>query len=208
MEIDESCETRERVVRKPVKTLSEEGGQDWHPKHGEGEALFRFQERAAAEDSSQGYPSEVPAAKAEIQHGMMEKQDGKSKQRLATLIKNDYDYTRPRRGAIHEAVILSVGEHDIVVDLGAKRDGIAPPKDLELLDEEYRASLEVGDHVPVVILKTWGRRDGAIVVSLNKGLEHKDWLQAQDLLESGKVFEAEVTDFNRGGAIVPFYGEG
>jgi ribosomal protein S1 len=93
---------------------------------------------------------------------------------------------------VREAVILSISEHDVVVDLGGKRDGIVPPTDLELLDDEYRASLEVGDHVPVVILKAWGRRDRLIVVSLNKGQEHKDWLRAQDLLDSGKAFEAVV----------------
>jgi small subunit ribosomal protein S1 len=128
----------------------------------------------------------------------------KQRQRLAKLIKNDYSYTRPRRGEVREAVVLSIGENDVVVDLGTKRDGIVPPKDLELLDDEYRASLQVGDHVPIAIRKTWGRRDGAIEVSLNKGLEYKDWLRAQDLLDSGKVFEAEVTEFNRGGVIIPF----
>jgi small subunit ribosomal protein S1 len=135
---------------------------------------------------------------------VMEKQHGKPKQRLATLIMGDYDYARPRRGEVREAVILSVGENDIVVDLGTKRDGIILPKDLELLNDAYRAGLKVGDHVPVVVLKTWGRRDGAIEVSLNKGLERRDWLRAQDLLESGKVIEIEVIDFNRGGVIVPF----
>jgi small subunit ribosomal protein S1 len=117
--------------------------------------------------------------------------------------KEDYDYTRPRRGEVREATILSIGEHDIVVDLGGKQDGIVPPQDLELLDEDYRASLEMGDRVPVVILKTWGKRDG-ILVSINKGLQERDWLRAQQMLDSGEVFEAEVERFNRGGALVPF----
>jgi len=125
------------------------------------------------------------------------------RRQLAALVESDYDYKRPRRGEVHEAVILSIGENDMVVDLGAKRDGVVPPKDLDFLDDEYRASLEVGDRVPVVVLRTWGRRDG-IVVSINKGLQQHDWLRAQDLLDSGKVLEAEVTDFNRGGVIVPF----
>ena len=125
------------------------------------------------------------------------------RRQLAALVESDYDYKRPRRGEVHKAVILSIGENDMVVDLGAKRDGVVPPKDLDFLDDEYRASLEVGDRVPVVVLRTWGRRDG-IVVSINKGLQQHDWLRAQDLLDSGKVLEAEVTDFNRGGVIVPF----
>ena len=124
-------------------------------------------------------------------------------QQMAALLEDDYDFTRPRRGDVREAVILSIGDNDMVVDLGSKRDGIVPPKDLELLDDTYRAGLEIGNQVPIVILKTWGRRDG-ILVSVNKGLQQKDWLRAEDFLESEEVFEAEVIDFNRGGVLVQF----
>ena len=123
----------------------------------------------------------------------------------AALIKEDYDYTRPRRGDVLEATILSVGENDLLVDLGTKQDGIVPPKDLELLDDAYRDRLKIGDRVPVVVLKPGQLRDG-ILVSVNKGLQQRDWLRAQEYLESEEVFEGEVTDFNRGGVIVPFGG--
>jgi small subunit ribosomal protein S1 len=123
--------------------------------------------------------------------------------RFAALIESDYDYKRPRRGEVYKATILSIGENDVIVDLGTKRDGIVPPRDLELIDEEYRASLKVGDRVPVVVLKAWGLRDG-IVVSINKGLEQQDWLRAQELSESEEVIEAEVTGVNRGGVLVRF----
>ena len=127
----------------------------------------------------------------------------KLEEQLATLIEDDYEHTRPRRGQVYEADILSITESDVIVDLGAKRDGIVPPKDLGFLDDEYRDSLEVGDSVPVVVLRTWGN-DDELVVSLNKGLQQEDWLRVQDLLESKEVFEAEVTDFNRGGVLVSF----
>jgi small subunit ribosomal protein S1 len=125
--------------------------------------------------------------------------------RLAKLIRSDYDYHRPKRGDVVEAVVLSIGERDIVVDLGAKRDAIVPPEDLELLDAEYVAGVQVGDHIPVVVMKTWGRSDG-IRVSLNMGLGQRNWLRAQDLLDGGKVVEAEVSEINRGGAIVQLDG--
>jgi small subunit ribosomal protein S1 len=89
----------------------------------------------------------------------------------------------------------------VLVDLGTKQDGIVPPRDLELLDDEYRASLKVGDRVPVVVLKTRGLRDG-IVVSINKGLQQQDWLRAQELAQSEEILEAEVTGVNRGGVLV------
>jgi len=136
---------------------------------------------------------------------MKEERKAGLKERLAKLLKSDeYDYTEPRRGDVFEATILSIGENDIIVDVGAKRDGIVPPRDLDLLDdEEFIESLEVGDKVPVAVLKTWGRRDG-ILVSINKGLQQEDWLRADDLLETEDVIEADVIDYNRGGALVQF----
>jgi small subunit ribosomal protein S1 len=100
-------------------------------------------------------------------------------------------------------LILEIGDNDIIVDIGAKQDGIVPRTDLDLLDEEYREGLKVGETVPVVVMRTWGRQDG-ILVSINKGLQRQDWLRAEDLLESKEVIEAEVIDHNRGGVLVSF----
>jgi small subunit ribosomal protein S1 len=122
---------------------------------------------------------------------------------FSALIESDYDYTRPRRGQVRQAVVLSVRENEVLVDLGAKRDGVVPRRDLELLDDAYRTSLQAGDRVPICILAISGR-DGEIVASLNQGLAQQDWLRAQEYLESGEVCEAEVIEVNRGGVITPF----
>jgi len=123
--------------------------------------------------------------------------------RFSTLIESDYDYTRPRRGQVRQAVILSVSDNDVIVDLGGKRDGIVPRRDLELLDDAYRNSLQAGDHVLVCILTPSGRQ-GGLIVSLNQGLAEQDWLRAKEVLESGEICQAKVTDVNRGGVTVPF----
>ncbi len=122
-------------------------------------------------------------------------------EQLSEWIENDYDYTLPKRGDICQAVILFVGEDEVIVDLGVKRDGVIPRKDLQLLDEEFRGKLRAGDCVPVLIEDTRGSEDG-IVVSLNQGLAQQDWLRAEELLESGGVCEAEVIDVNSGGVLV------
>lgn len=124
-------------------------------------------------------------------------------ERLSEWIESDYDYTLPKRGDIREATVLFVGKDEVIVDLGVKRDGVVPRKDLQLLDEEFRGTLQVGDCVPVLIEDTQGSGD-SIVVSLNQGLAQQDWLQAEELLESGGVCQAVVTDVNSGGVLVSF----
>jgi small subunit ribosomal protein S1 len=133
----------------------------------------------------------------------MVQQQGDAQQRFSMLLENDYDYDRPRRGQVCSATVLSIDENEVIVDMGCKRDGIVPRTDLERLDDAYRDSLEVGEEVPVSVL-TVSDRQGELVVSLNQGLAQQDWLQAQELLESGKTCQAEVVDVNRGGVIVRF----
>jgi small subunit ribosomal protein S1 len=124
-------------------------------------------------------------------------------QPFSILLESEYDYTRPTRGQVCYADVLSVGENQVIVDLGCKRDGIVPRSDLDLLDETYRTGLQAGDHVPVCVL-TGSDRHGELVVSLNKGLAMQDWLRAQEYQESGEVCEAEVTQVNSGGVVVLF----
>jgi len=80
---------------------------------------------------------------------------------------------------------------------------MVPRRNLELLDETYRTSLQPGGRVPVRVLATSGRH-GELIVSLKQGLDQQDWLRAQECLESGEVCETKVVEVNRGDVIVPF----
>ncbi len=133
----------------------------------------------------------------------MDRRGTEMQKQLSALIETDYDYRLPRQGEIREAEILFVGKDEVIVDLGVKRDGVVPRDDLQLLDKGYRESLRSGDCVPVQIQDTRGSGDG-IVVSINQGLAQQDWLRAEELLESGEVCEAEVTEVNSGGLLVSF----
>ncbi len=115
----------------------------------------------------------------------------------------DYDYQLPQRGDIREGIIVSIEPHEIVVDIGVKQDGIVPLRDLEMLGEEERAKLRVGDQVPVYILRPEDAQ-GNMIVSINIARRQQDWMQAEEMQQNGEVFEKEVIDFNRGGLLVPF----
>jgi small subunit ribosomal protein S1 len=124
-------------------------------------------------------------------------------EQLSALIESDYDYRRPKRGDICEAVVLFIADDELIVDLGVKRDGIVLRDDLQLLDDGFRADLQVGDCVPVRIRDARPGGDG-IVVSLSQGLAQQDWLRAEEALNRGETLETEVTDVNRGGLLASF----
>ena len=115
----------------------------------------------------------------------------------------DYDYQLPQRGDIREGVIVTIEPKEIVVDIGVKRDGIVPPRDLEMLGEEELAKLNVGDPVRVYILRPEDAQ-GNMIVSINIARKQQDWFQAEEIQQSGEIFEEEVIDFNKGGLLVPF----
>jgi small subunit ribosomal protein S1 len=112
------------------------------------------------------------------------------------------NYTPPERGEIRSATILLIDpKGDIIVDLGAKQDGIVPAQDTERLDPDYRARLSVGAEVPVYIMNPRDN-DGNLIVSINQGLQQYDWEAAKALLDSEDVVEVTVTGHNRGGVLV------
>ena len=113
----------------------------------------------------------------------------------------DFSFTPPRRGEIREATILQIDEREIIVDLGAKQDGIVPSQDLERMDTDFRASLEAGASVPVYIVNPRDQNDN-LVVSINMGLQRYDWEKARELLTSQDAVDVKVSGYNKGGALV------
>lgn len=113
----------------------------------------------------------------------------------------DFSYTPPRRGEIREATILQIDEREIIVDLGAKQDGIVPSQDLERMEDAFRQSLETGASVPVYVVNPRDQNDN-LIVSINMGLQRYDWEKARELLTSQDAVDVKVSGYNKGGALV------
>ena len=114
-----------------------------------------------------------------------------------------YDYKRPKRGDLVMGTILEVTSQSILVDIGAKRDGVVPSHDLDRLESDTLGQMAVGDEVPVYVLRTKNLA-GDLILSLSKGREMDDWKEAQRLLEADEIIEQQVSGYNRGGVTVSF----
>ncbi len=119
------------------------------------------------------------------------------------LVEGDYGDSRPRRGEIFLATILSIDERDIIVDIGGKQDGIIQERDLVNVPTAYREDLKVRQRVPVRVI-TFNATQGSVIVSLKQGLEPQDWLRAEELMESGEAVKSEINGINRGGVVASF----
>ena len=105
---------------------------------------------------------------------------------FAEMLEATFDYTPPRRGEIRSATIMQIETNEIILDMGTTQDAIVTAQDLERLAPEYRASLQVGQEVPVYVLNPSGT-EGQLVVSINMGLQQYDWNKARELVESEDV---------------------
>ena len=63
-------------------------------------------------------------------------------QSFMEMLEASFDYAPPQRGEIRNAIILQIESNEIIVDMGAKQDGIVTAQDLERLDPQFRQSLQ------------------------------------------------------------------
>lgn len=117
-------------------------------------------------------------------------------------INGDFGYRSLRRGDVVDGVIVQISDDEVLVDVGAKSEGLVSTRELERMGPAELAELRVGLTVRTVILNPEDK-DGNIVVSLAQAEADRDWEDAERKMESGDIFESSVTNHNKGGVIVP-----
>ena len=124
----------------------------------------------------------------------------KTNNRFAQLL-DEYEYVRPKKGEFYDAEVMMVAHDRILVDIGAKTDGVVTPRELSNTDEDLIAGLNEGDRVSVYV-KAPPSMLRKTAVSIQKGAEKASWDKAQTLMETRKPVELEVTGKNKGGLLV------
>ncbi|MFN8482673.1 MAG: 30S ribosomal protein S1 [Anaerolineae bacterium] len=132
---------------------------------------------------------------------MNEEQNSQQSEMWAALESEEYGYQELQRGEIRTGVVIDKTADRMIVDLGAKTEGIVPADDLAQLGPEAAARIKVGDEVSVYVVRTDGN-SGEVIVSLSRARGQQDWNHANDLLNSGEIVEAKVVGQNKGGLIV------
>ena len=118
-------------------------------------------------------------------------------------LEQDLDLDLPGRGDLREGVIVEIRPSELLVNVGSKRDGVVPQSDLARLDPDFVKSLHEGQTVDVVISKQ-PDDDGIFVLSMADALQQRDWVRAQELMDSGEITMHRVVGYNKGGLTVEF----
>ncbi len=108
-------------------------------------------------------------------------------------------------GEIVKGVVARKRSNEILVDVGAKSEGIVDPKDLSNLSPEEVDEIKVGDTIPVYVVSVENDQEEIhIVLSLSQARVEKDWEEAERLFAAGETIESTVIGNNKGGLIVNF----
>ena len=97
----------------------------------------------------------------------------------------------------HEIVkgrIVTVGDKDVVIDIGFKSDGIVPKS-------EFGSDLEAGDEVEVYLERIEDYH-GQLILSKTKADTVQRWMKVEDAFENEKVLEGVIVRRIKGGMIV------
>jgi small subunit ribosomal protein S1 len=117
------------------------------------------------------------------------------------LAEQDTDIKSFRHGDVVEGHVVRIDKDEILVDIGAKSEGVVSNRELYGRNAESSPALNVGDVVLVYVLQPESQ-EGHVVLSLRRaGLERK-WRAMQEQFEAGVIIEAPVIDHNKGGLIV------
>ncbi len=121
---------------------------------------------------------------------------------FAQLLDAFFAEKQPERGDVVTGTILAVDSQGLIVDVGLKRDGIVSRRDIEHMGLNP-TNYQVGEAIDVIIIRVEDQ-DGNLLLSVSQAQQSEDWKRAEDLFATDGIYEAVVTDANKGGLIVPF----
>lgn len=140
---------------------------------------------------------------SESAQGGMNAQGASDLELFEQYLNEGMDLDMPGRGDLREGVIVEIRPSELLVNVGSKRDGVVPQSDLSRLDPAFVKSLHEGQKVDVVVAKQ-PEDDGVFLLSMADAMQQRDWLTAQQLLESGEITTHKVLNYNKGGLTVEF----
>jgi small subunit ribosomal protein S1 len=100
-----------------------------------------------------------------------------------------------------DGTIMRVDKDEILVDIGAKAEGVVPSREMQSLSSEERSALQIGDELLVFVVQTEDK-EGRAILSVDKARQEKSWRTLQTANETGDIIRAKVVNYNKGGLLV------
>ena len=111
------------------------------------------------------------------------------------------DFKTLRRGEVIEGTVMGIQRDGVLVDLGAKSEGIIPPHEMHSMGADPTSKVSVGEKILVYVMQPEADQ-GQVTLSVDRARGERGWRVLQTRFEEGEAFEGEVTGYNKGGLLV------
>ena len=120
---------------------------------------------------------------------------------MGALLDDSMEYRSPQRGDIVEGIAMGWDRDGLLVDIGAKSEGVVPRNEMQSYAPDADTKIKSGDKILVFIVQP-DTSEGQIMLSLDRARGERGWHVLQERFESGESFEGPVTGYNKGGLLV------
>ncbi|MDX1688444.1 MAG: S1 RNA-binding domain-containing protein [Candidatus Promineifilaceae bacterium] len=117
------------------------------------------------------------------------------------LLDEDLGLEVPTVGEIRKGEVIEHHKNAILVDIGAKSEGIIAGSELDDIRDHERDDLAVGNEVLVYVVDPEDE-EGNVILSYSKAVEERDWQKVQELADDGETYQGKVVGHNKGGLLV------
>ena len=120
---------------------------------------------------------------------------------------DDYSqaYRQYRRGDVVDGVVVRVDRDELLIDIGAKSEAVAPLHEVPRFMLEGDEPLRVGSEVLAYVLQAEDQ-EGRVVLSLSRALAERGWRDLEKLRDEGGTVEGTIVEHNKGGLIASVMG--
>ena len=112
----------------------------------------------------------------------------------------DNSLNKFQENEVTEGTVISINKREVVVNIGAKSDGIIPVSEFR-----YNPDLKVGDTVEVYVENREDKK-GQLVLSHRKARQAKSWDRVNEALENNEIIKGYIKCRTKGGMIVDVFG--
>ncbi len=115
-----------------------------------------------------------------------------------------YTLSVPKKGETITGLVTMVNRKMVLVDIGAKTEGLVADKEYEIA-KEFIETLKVGDEIDVYVASEENEK-GQIILSLRRAMMGKLWDMLDSYLKNETEVQVKAVELNRGGMIVKWQG--
>ncbi len=123
---------------------------------------------------------------------------------MAQLLKTQGAYRHLRKGEVIEGMVVGHTREGVLVDVGAKTEGLIPYSEMTCLGPKGHQALSPGQRISAYVLRP--ESEGEIILSLDRARSEEGWRILQEHYQHNQIFQALVVGHNRGGLVLSVEG--